>query len=219
VTDRHKFQATSGGKSLLRDDSKQVSRIAAGPSRAEDDGVDRRVRKTRSVLRAALLELMLERGWDAVSVRDICQRADVGRSTFYVHFADKENLLLSGFDDLHHAMEQFRIEAKSPFGFLLPLIEHAADNRRLVEALIGRQSGQRVHWRFRDVLAELVRSELVSLGVPEPQLSGGAHFVAGGTAEMLMAWLEHPRGVAAEHLAETLRRYALAVTKSLHKSR
>lgn len=196
-----------------------MSRIAAGPPNGADDGADRRVRRTRNHLRAALLELILERGWDAVSVSDICERADVGRSTFYVHFADKENLLLSGFDDLHHAMEQFRIQAQAPFGFLLPLIEHAAENRRLVEALIGRQSGQRVHWRFRDVLAELIKSELASLGLSGAQLIGGTHFIAGGTAEMLMAWVEHPQGVAAEHLAETLRRYALVLTKSLQRVR
>jgi AcrR family transcriptional regulator len=34
-----------------------------------------------------------------VTVRDVCERADVGRSTFYLHFADKESLLVSGFDD------------------------------------------------------------------------------------------------------------------------
>jgi AcrR family transcriptional regulator len=196
-----------------------VSSIAAGLPNRDDDDADRRVRRTRSHLRAALLELILERGWDAVSVRDICQRADVGRSTFYVHFADKENLLLSGFDDLHHAMEQFRIEAQAPFGFLLPLLEHVAENRRLVEALLGRQSGQRVHWRFRDMLAELVKAELTSLGVSGPQLISGTHFIAGGTAEILTAWTEHPQGAAVEFLAETLRRYAVALTKSLQKGR
>lgn len=65
---------------------------------------DRRVQRTRRQLREALITLILERGWDAVSVRDVCEKADVGRSTFYVHFADKENLLLSGFDDLHATM-------------------------------------------------------------------------------------------------------------------
>lgn len=47
-------------------------------------GGDRRVRKTRRLLHEALVTLILERGWDAVSVRDVCERADVGRSTFYV---------------------------------------------------------------------------------------------------------------------------------------
>jgi AcrR family transcriptional regulator len=178
---------------------------------------DRRVRKTRRQLREALIALMLERGWDAVSVRDICQRADVGRSTFYVHFADKENLLLSGFDELHRGMEELRTAARQSFGFLLPLAEHAAENRRLVEALLGRQSGQRVHWRFKDMLRLLIEAELETLGVPRNALAPGAHYIAGGTAELLMGWVEHPKGVSAEQIAQLLRRHALAVTRSLKK--
>ena len=183
----------------------------------EAGGEDRRVRKTRRQLREALIALMLERGWDAVSVRDICQRADVGRSTFYVHFADKENLLLSGFDELHRGMEELRTSARQSFGFLLPLAEHAAENRRLVEALLGRQSGQRVHWRFRDMLRLLIQAELETLGVPRAALVPGSHYIAGGTAELLMTWVEHPKGVSAEDISQLLRRHALAVTRSLKK--
>jgi len=61
---------------------------------------DPRVVRTRAALRQALISLILERGWDAVGIHDICQRAQIGRSTFYTHFADKEELLLVGFDEL-----------------------------------------------------------------------------------------------------------------------
>ena len=53
---------------------------------------DRRVLRTRAVLRDALITLVGESGWDAITVQDICDRAKVGRSTFYMHFADKEDL-------------------------------------------------------------------------------------------------------------------------------
>ena len=66
-------------------------------NRAEaNDGRDRRVRKTRKALRDALVELTLEKGYAAVTVGDIADRADVGRTTFYAHFTDKEDLLLGG---------------------------------------------------------------------------------------------------------------------------
>lgn len=175
---------------------------------------DRRVRKTRRVLHEALVTLILERGWDAVSVSDVCEKADVGRSTFYVHFADKENLLLSGFDELHSAMEQIRASAKVPFGFLGPLAAHAAENGRLVQALLGRQSGQRVQWRFRDVLASLVEAELKLLKVPKGARTTMTHFIAGGAAEVLMGWLDHPEGVGAEKLASELRQLARAVVEA-----
>jgi AcrR family transcriptional regulator len=177
-------------------------------------GDDRRVRKTRRLLHDALITLILERGWDAVSVRDVCEKADVGRSTFYVHFADKENLLLSGFDELHLAMEQIRATAKVPFGFLGPLAAHAAENARLVQALFGRQSGQSVQWRFRDVLASLVEAELKLLKVPKAARPLMTRFIAGGAAEVLMSWLDHPQGVSAEKLALELSKLAIAAVEA-----
>src|SRR5512139_3251865 len=70
---------------------------------------DRRVLRTRATLREALVRLILERGWDDISVQDVCDRANVGRSTFYSHFADKEELLLAGFDDLRKALVALRV--------------------------------------------------------------------------------------------------------------
>src|SRR6185436_7350084 len=103
----------------------------------------RRVDRTRRMLREALVALLMERGWDEVSVQDVCARADVGRSTFYVHFADKEEALFSGFDDLHGALANLSRES-TPFSFVLPLIEHALGNVRLFRAIVGRKSGTKM---------------------------------------------------------------------------
>lgn len=54
---------------------------------------DRRTRKTRQQLREALLALLKEKSYDEISVQDIIERADVARSTFYVHYVDKDDLL------------------------------------------------------------------------------------------------------------------------------
>src|SRR3954470_3024607 len=55
---------------------------------------DRRPAKTVSALRTSLIELMLEKHYDSITVQDIIDRANVGRSTFYSHFRDKEDLLV-----------------------------------------------------------------------------------------------------------------------------
>jgi len=65
---------------------------------------DRRVRRTRQLLRDALMELTLERGYDRVTVQDILDKADVGRSTFYAHYRDKDDLLVSEFEALHPSL-------------------------------------------------------------------------------------------------------------------
>ena len=58
-----------------------------------DERPDRRTRKTRGQLRSALLALLKEKRYEDISVQDIIERADVARSTFYVHYVDKDDLL------------------------------------------------------------------------------------------------------------------------------
>src|SRR5688572_21269164 len=119
----------------------------------EPKATDRRVLRTRRTLRNALVELILERGWDEVSVQDVCERADVGRSTFYMHFADKEELLFSGFDDLRKEVRaQLAAQGDAGprvLGFARGLLEHAHENQRLGRAMFGKRSGQAVQKRFR----------------------------------------------------------------------
>src|SRR5690349_3955430 len=61
---------------------------------------DRRVERTRQLLEAALLSLIKEKEFEAISVQEIIDRANVGRATFYAHYDNKEDLLESGFDGL-----------------------------------------------------------------------------------------------------------------------
>lgn len=149
---------------------------------------DRRVRRTRKQLRDALVTLVLERGWDRVAVKDVCAHADVGRSTFYVHFADKEELLLSGFDDLHRALDQER-DGSRAFAFAGHLVDHARANTRLFRALLGKRSGQEVQLRFREVVTHLVEAELVAAITDVRTRRWVARYVSGGFVEMLLAAL------------------------------
>jgi len=59
----------------------------------EQEKKDRRIRKTRQILRDTLLTLLKEKRFDDISVQDIIERADMARSTFYVHYMDKDDLL------------------------------------------------------------------------------------------------------------------------------
>lgn len=56
--------------------------------------IDRRVLRTRRLLRDAFFDLILEKGYEAVTIEDITSRADLGRTTFYLHYKDKEDLLM-----------------------------------------------------------------------------------------------------------------------------
>ena len=62
--------------------------------------LDRRVQRTVQSLRTALLELIKEKNYDDISIEEITERANVGRATFYLHFKDKEDLLLEEFTEI-----------------------------------------------------------------------------------------------------------------------
>jgi AcrR family transcriptional regulator len=61
---------------------------------------DRRVRRSRRELHRALIELSIEKGYDAVTVDDLASRADIARRTFYAHYVDKDDLLRAIVDEL-----------------------------------------------------------------------------------------------------------------------
>src|SRR5215468_9576608 len=107
---------------------------------------DRRVQRTRQSLRDALIELMIEKGYEEVTVQDIIDRANVGRSTFYAHFLDKQHLFLSGFEQLRVELaQQQRAAAAVPgtpgLSFSRGMFEHVQGYLRVYQALIGKQSG------------------------------------------------------------------------------
>lgn len=135
-----------------------------------EERIDRRARRTRRALSQALLSLIVERGYDAVSVQDIIDRADIGRSTFYAHYAGKEELLRSGFaalrEELREAKRRHRAEPErrgEPLSFSLAMFEHAAHYAEHYRAAASGRGGAIMEAEIRRALSELVREELREL--------------------------------------------------------
>ena len=150
--------------------------------------MDRRARRSRQRLHEALVALTLERGWDRVTVQAVCERARVGRSTFYEHFADKEDALVGG---LEHVRDDLRARPRvAAFGFVAGLLDHADESRRLFRAVIGKRSGLAVQRRFREIVLELVDEELRAQGLAARALPATSRFLAGALVELLFAWVD-----------------------------
>lgn len=130
--------------------------------------VDRRIGKTRAGLQHALIALILEKGYDAITVDEICARANVGRSTFYLHYASKDALKRSGLDHLRQelAVRQQRVLAGEGeidrLGFGLALFEHARDHIDLYRALVGGKGGTIAIMEIREMLAGFIRKEIMA---------------------------------------------------------
>ncbi len=106
--------------------------------------LDRRIQRTRQLLLNALIELILEKGYPGITVQDIIDRANVGRSTFYFHFQDKEDLLLSGFENLRDIFDEFQnstLPEKTNWEFSAALFQHAEEHRLVFKAIFGKEAG------------------------------------------------------------------------------
>jgi len=132
----------------------------------EKKGIDRRIQRTRQLLLDALVALILEKGYEAITVQDIIDRANVGRSTFYAHFQDKEDLFLSGFENLRAQFEQHLLgggkDVANPWVLSLIIFQHIQTNQRLFKAMMGKQGGAVMAQHFNSYLVVLVRSHMNS---------------------------------------------------------
>lgn len=129
--------------------------------------MDRRVKRTIRVLREALMALMMEKGYEAISVQDIIDRADVGRSTFYAHFYDKEQLLINNIHVLKQHLGQGstmpqvqQLNNSFRFRFSYGMLQHVKQNVGLYQATIGKNKGTIVLLHFKKMIIELADAEI-----------------------------------------------------------
>jgi AcrR family transcriptional regulator len=160
---------------------------------------DRRTARTQKALHGALMSLILRKGYEAVTVQDIIDEADVGRSTFYSHYTGKEDLLRSGFRALRTELAEAQDAAVAtsdgsrgePLGFSLAMFEHAGQYKHIYRALVGERGVVVAVNEIRRILSEIIRKELS--GVQEVEaIPREIHtqFVVGTFVTVLTWWLE-----------------------------
>jgi AcrR family transcriptional regulator len=126
---------------------------------------DRRVEKTRGLLHGALASLIHEKSYDAIVVKEILGRANVGRSTFYAHFRDKDELLESSIRDMLRtsAAPSPRPSTRLPehvLRFSLPIFERIEEYRAAGDSSMGAAGKAVIHESLEHVLTELVARDL-----------------------------------------------------------
>jgi AcrR family transcriptional regulator len=105
--------------------------------------LDRRVRRTRRLLRAALFELMGEKGYETLTIQEITDRADLNRATFYLHYGSKDELLADGleasFDKLVMQFDELSPEkpAWDDVSSILLTFRHTAEHADLYKMLLS----------------------------------------------------------------------------------
>lgn len=166
----------------------------------EEKLLDLRTRRTRKLLREALMNLLKTNEIESISVSDICDLAMVHRTTFYKHYKDKYDLLQRGmaqiYDDIAKQLPSVADIALS--NEVIPLylektLNHIAENRAFYTAMLCGKSIVFQQW-MGDYFAEVVRERFfydsVNLNLVNIPITLTAHFIAGSFVHAINWWLE-----------------------------
>ena len=182
--------------------------------------IDRRIPRTRAMLQHALTSLILKNGYEAITIQDICDEANVGRSTFYAHYTSKDDLKRSGFEHLRKELVDRQRDALAApgdirdrsQGFSLTMFEHARDHIDLYRALVGGRGGTVSLGQIRQILSDLVRNEFaVTVGknsadiIPRELV---VQYVVGAYMAVLTWWLDGGAKLPPKHIDAMFRRLA-----------
>jgi AcrR family transcriptional regulator len=159
---------------------------------------DRRTQRTQQTLFDALIDLLKVKHYDAISVKDIIEKANVGRSTFYAHFQTKDDLLKSGFERvLDMLLEQVIFDEANRILTLdsAPLFRHAQIHAELYRTLawgtgfevITTQGQASLGEKFGQRFSLLVSSDQQ----PAVPLSALCYSLSGSLLILLKWWLEN----------------------------
>jgi AcrR family transcriptional regulator len=191
----------------------------------ENKSTDRRVQRTRRLLLDALVAQILEKGYESVTVQDIIDHANVGRSTFYAHFQDKEDLLLSGFEILRGEFEKHLMgegnNIEDPWGFSLIIFRHIQVNPKLFKIMVGKQGNAMILQRFIKYLTMMVNSHIKTELplkarelIPPEVLS---LYIIGSLTALLTWWVDNDIPYTAERMNEMYQQLTQPGVEALFK--
>ena len=189
--------------------------------------IDRRVHRSRRLLREAFLSLVLEKGYDVVTVEDITERADLGRTTFYLHYRDKDELLLECLDQVASELiqevqerglwDKLRNPEVDAAGLpiqapLVTVFEMAKQKADLYRIILRGEGGYKAQIRLHQIITAnilaLIKERIAAVGAhaqPQVPLEVIATFYASALLGLINWWLEIPNSYTPAEMGDMFR--------------
>lgn len=196
---------------------------------AKGKKTDRRVQRTHRLLHHALMSLIAEKKYELITVQEVLDRADVGRSTFYTHFRDKEELLVEGFQHFKNRLASAQASsAAAPsksyeriIGFSLAMFEHVSEYRRVLRALLDSNGETVVRRHLHSALLGVIQPEVkaqlqerVSGHCPvSPELL--THFLVSTYVSVLTWWLNSKAPISSKAIDAAYRQLVIPCLASI----
>lgn len=140
---------------------------------------DRRIVRTKRMIQDALAELMEEKAFERITVRDLTEKADINRGTFYLHYRDKydlleqsENEIIQEMEELFAEMQRSNIEgdlsypltfreSQEPYPLMIKLFEYLAENSRFMKIILGPQGDPAFQGKLKEMLRRNITQNIV----------------------------------------------------------
>ncbi|GCE20827.1 TetR/AcrR family transcriptional regulator [Dictyobacter kobayashii] len=158
---------------------------------------DLRIRRTQKFLQEAMIELITEKGFDAITVGDIAERAMINRATFYRHYQDKYDLVARIFEETaNYLMENMnpihkdpaKKEAENPPEIWVQFFKHVAEHDRLYKAMLGKNGSP---WFAARISEHTIKLMLEGERFLKQQVAPGAQVDEAMPEELPLTQLSH----------------------------
>ncbi len=168
--------------------------------------IDRRVKYTKFMLKEALVELIREQHISNITVKALCEKADINRSTFYVHYSDPYDLLhqieKEVLSNVMLYLEEQERNTECPDFQLTNILEYAKENIGLFEALLGENSD----YVFQNDILELsqIISSQYNMNMDETEKKYIKEFGATGCISVFKRWMQDGAKESPEYISDLL---------------
>jgi len=185
---------------------------------------DRRAGRTRELLQKALIELIAEHGYDAITIQDIADRANIGRTTFYLHYNSKDELFMSCHETivsqfhlgLFHPLSRKELLAPEIPSEMTSAYQHLEEGRALLYPIFEGKDSQLILRQIRERSAREIEANLRTIfaeadsTIPLDML---ANYLAGAQIALMQWWLEKRRPHRPDNLMQALFRLQRAAIR------
>lgn len=174
---------------------------------------DARVRRTRDALGDALIALMQEKPFDTITVQDVLDRAHVSRSTFYAHYSDKDDLLMSDAEEFFEALSTALSAHADQSDRVFPVREffqHLSDVQPFYKALVKsgkfQENMELAHGHFARGIERRLRELPRAQSIPPQEIPAIAFTQAGALLSLLTWWLDRGMRESPEEMDQLFHR-------------
>jgi AcrR family transcriptional regulator len=176
---------------------------------------DRRSQRTRQLVLSATLALLFERRYDEITVQDILDRANIGRSTFYTHYFDKQDVLTSIVEQQIELLTQQLAERNAEHTLIpsLEMFQHVQRHEQYFRAMLRGEAGEPFWEAAQSGMTRAIEQALagiVTIGVtPRVPVPIVAQYLAGALLNLLKWWVVAESHYSPEQMDEMFQRLAL----------